>query len=253
MPITDKNRKILWARSGSRCAFCRQRFVVERTDKDSESVVAAECHIVSSAPTGPRHDPAFPTDAFDALDNLILLCATHHKMIDDQYETYFAPVVRSIKQNHERWVETKLRDEPVLPPVRIRRIRENIPTQLARIRSGKDLMAMASGSSAHCYDHDHDLSEDEVELVGGFLQEITDWVDISSDLEPIDRVRTAKRVQDLIHELETRGFFVFAATEAQRLEGGVGAPTRFPVLHLSVIRASNPNIQYVDAGTQPKA
>lgn len=253
MSISDKNRKILWARSGSRCAFCRQQFVIERTAADSESVVAAECHIISSAATGPRYDPKFPAHAFDTLDNLILLCATHHKMIDDQYETYSASVVRSIKQNHERWVETKLRDEPSLPPVRIRRIRENIPTQLLRIHSGKDLLAMASSSCAHCVDHDHDLTEEEVELVGGFVQEITDWGDIGSDLGPLEQVRTAKRVQDLVHELEEGGFFVFAATEGQRIEGGVGGPANFPILHLSVLRTSNPNIQYVDASAQPNA
>src|SRR5688572_319939 len=117
MPTTDKNRKILWARSGNRCAICRVQLVVERTAKDSESIVGEECHIISSAPTGPRHEPSFPPEAFDAPDNLILLCAIHHKMIDDQYETYSAPVVRSIKQNHASWVETKLRDEPTVPSV----------------------------------------------------------------------------------------------------------------------------------------
>jgi hypothetical protein len=253
MPITDKNRKILWARSGSRCAFCRAPFVFEGTGKDPESVVAAECHIVSSAPTGPRHDPAFPAGAFDALDNLILLCATHHKMIDDQYEAYSAPVVRSIKQDHEKWVQTKLRDETTLPPVRIRRIRENIPTHLSRINSGNELMSISSRAFAHYFDHDQDLSEDEVELIGGFIQEITDWRDLSLDLEPIEQVRTAKRLHDWINELEASGFLVFAATEAQRIEGGVGGPTKFPVLHLSVIRGSNPTIQYVDPSAQPKA
>jgi len=226
--------------------------VVERTAKDSESVVGEECHIISSAPTGPRYEVAFPADAYDALDNLILLCATHHKMIDDQFETYAVSLVRLIKQNHESWVETKLRDDPTPPPVRIRRIRQNIPTHLSRISSGKDLMGIASGSSAHYFDHDPDLSEDEVELVGEFIQEISDWMDLSSDLEPIEKVRTAKRVQDLIQNLETSGFFVFAATEAQVLEGGIASPSAFPILHLSVLRASNPNIRYSNPQEEPK-
>jgi predicted restriction endonuclease len=84
MAITDKNRKILWARSGNRCAICRISLVVEQTVQDSESVVGEECHIVSSSPNGPRHDAAFTTEQSDAIDNFILLCATHHKMIDDQ-------------------------------------------------------------------------------------------------------------------------------------------------------------------------
>ena len=48
MPISDKNRKILWARSGNRCAICRLPLVVEQTAKDSESVIAAECHIIAA-------------------------------------------------------------------------------------------------------------------------------------------------------------------------------------------------------------
>jgi len=246
MPITDKNRKILWARSGNRCAVCRVPLVVEQTAQDSESVVGDECHIVSASPGGPRHDPVFPSTQFDTLDNLILLCATHHKMVDDQQETYTADVVRSIKRNHEDWVETKLRDDPAPPPVRIRRIRQNIPSHLPRITSGKELLAIASGASAHYFNHDDDLSDDEVELVGGFVQEVADWIDLSSDLEPIEHVRTSKHIQELMSDLESRGFFVFAAREAQRLEGGVGAPSTFPVLHLSVIRATNQAIQHVE-------
>jgi hypothetical protein len=246
MPVTDKNRKILWARSGNRCAICRIVLVVEQTEADSESVVGEECHIVSSAKDGPRHDPDFPSDDFDSLGNLVLLCATHHKMIDDQYETYAAPVVRSLKQNHEMWVETKLRDAPAISEIRRVRFRQNIPAKIPRIQSGKDLFALASNCSAHYFDYDPDLSEEEVELVGGFGEEIADWVDLSSQFGPIENVRTAKRIQDLLNDLEARGFLVFAAREEQRLEGGIGPPQKFPVLHLSVLRKSNPHVQFSD-------
>jgi len=246
MPITDKNRKILWARSGNRCAICRVPLVVEQTAQDSESVVGDECHIISASQSGPRHDPEFSAAQFDALDNLILLCATHHKMVDDQQETYTAEVVRSIKRNHEGWVETKLRDDSTLPPVRIRRFRQNIPTHLPRISSGKDLFAIASGSSGHYFDHEDDLSDDETELVGGFVQEIVDWIDLSSGLEPIEQVRASRRIQELMRDLETRGFYVFAGREAQQLDGGVGAPSTFPMLHLSVLRTTNPAIQHIE-------
>ena len=253
MPISDKNRKVLWARSGNRCAFCRVTLVIEKTAKDAASVVGEECHIVSSAPTGPRFDSKFSPDSIDDVENLVLLCATHHKMIDDQFETYTAVIVRSIKQGHEKWVEEKLQDEAKPLPVRIRRFKENIPKSLARVTSGKDLLAMISGTFAHYPDHDSDLSDEEVELVGGFMQEVSDWRDIGKDLEPIERVRTAKRLHDLIQELESREFYVFAASEAQRLEGGVSAPSNWPVLHLSVLRASNPNIHRVDESEAPKA
>jgi len=245
MPISDKTRKILWARSGNRCAVCRISLIVNPTEKDSDSVVGEECHIISPAPNGPRHDSNFASDKFDALDNLVLLCGTHHKMIVDQCETYSIGIVRAIKQKHETWVEAKLRDNSNnKEPVCVRRLLQNIPTKLPRISSGKDLLGIASDVCGHYFDHDQNLTEEETELVGGFVQEITDWIDVSSDFEPIDRIRFAKRIQDLLDELENQGFFVFVARETQQLEGGVGAPSAFPVLHISVLRNSNSEIQY---------
>jgi hypothetical protein len=198
----------------------------------------------SASPNGPRHNPDFPAEQFDALDNFILLCATHHKMIDDQQETYTAEVVRSIKSNHESWVETKLRDDPV----RVRRIRQNIPRNLPRIKSGQELLAMATDSCAHYFKHDDDLSDAEAELVGRAAQEIADWIDLSSNMEPFDRVRFSKHIQDLMTELEQHGFYVFAARETRQLEGGIGTPSAFPVLHLCVLRATNSAILHVEHG-----
>ena len=55
-------------------------------------------------------------------DNLVLLCRTHHKMVDDQHETYTAEVLHKIKANHEKWVSSTLTEEKQVQPVRIRRI-----------------------------------------------------------------------------------------------------------------------------------
>ncbi|MDE1312705.1 hypothetical protein MCX36_20400 [Vibrio aestuarianus] len=73
MAISDKTRKILWGKSGTKCAICKQSLVFERTTQDSESVVGEECHIVSGAKKGPRSDPEFPRDKIDDVSNLILV------------------------------------------------------------------------------------------------------------------------------------------------------------------------------------
>lgn len=244
MPITDKTRKVLWGRSGNLCAICRQKLVADETELDDESVVGDECHILSGAPNGPRHDPSMPIDKVDDVANLMLLCKVHHKMVDDLYETYTVVLLRSIKANHERWVETKLRDDPAhtVPPVRIRRIKDEIPEKLMRVTSGKDLFTMASGCAGYYQDHSDDLSEDEVELVGGFLQNIRDWGDLGPELEPIEQVRAKKAIDDELRELEARGFYVFAAVERQRIEGGVGTPSYWNVLHVAVMRSNDPNV-----------
>lgn len=109
--------------------------MLDATDLDSESVVGDECHIVSGAESGPRYDPNFPAADADELANLMLLCRIHHKLIDDQAETYTADLLRGMKANHEKWVEEKLKDKPHIPPVRIRRIKSEVPSELPAVTS----------------------------------------------------------------------------------------------------------------------
>ncbi len=55
-------------------------------------------------------------------ENLILLCNTHHQLVDAQEATYTAERLRGIKEDHERWVEECLaKGIPELAPVHIRR------------------------------------------------------------------------------------------------------------------------------------
>jgi HNH endonuclease len=134
MAISDKTRKLLWGKSGNRCTICRRELVIQTTNMDDESIVGDECHIISGQYSGPRHDPAFPSHLINEAENLLLLCKVHHKQIDDQHETYTVELLRLQKANHEKWVSKKLSDEEPHPaPIRVRRIRENIPAMLVRI------------------------------------------------------------------------------------------------------------------------
>lgn len=246
MPISDKNRKILWGKSGNRCAMCRYVLVIDPTDVDSESVIGDECHIVSGAKSGPRHDPDYPEAEIDDLSNLMLLCRIHHKMIDDQSETYTAELLRSIKINHEKWVEQKLKDEPEVSPVRIKRIKSEIPSQLPAIHSGKELLNLAMGCHGAYNDYSDDLDHEETDLVGGFIQNLSDWADIAGSLEPVERIRAAKQLDEEIKSLNARGFMVFAAIEKQRIEGGINPPSMFRVLHLTVKRESDLGVFFTE-------
>lgn len=242
MPISDKNRKILWGKSGNLCAVCRHTLVVDPTAIDSDSVVGDECHIVSAAKGGPRHDPNYPSAEIDGLPNLILLCRIHHKMIDDQAETYTTNRLRGMRENHEKWVEKKLKDEPNVSPVKIKRVESEIPGKLPVIYSGKELLTLVVGCHGAYSDYSDDLDDEETELVGGFIQNVSDWADIADGLEPMERVRAAKALDDEIKSLNSRGFMVFAAIERQRMEGGINSPSTFRVLHLSVKRETDSGV-----------
>lgn len=247
MAISDKARKTLWGRSGNRCAICRRELVIEGTPIDDESVVGDECHIVSAKQNGPRYTSSFPVSKIDEQSNLILLCRVHHKMVDDQVETYTVEVLSKLKANHEKWVSTSLTEEKPVPPVRIRRIKENIPTHLVPIVSGQMLFNFLDGSMGYQFDHDDPTSEQEVELLSDFFQEAQDWGDLLSGQEAGERVKTKFRMNTMVKMLEEAGFLLFGAQEVRRLEGGVESPSSFPIAILRAVRITNPEIQKFDA------
>lgn len=93
--ITDI--KFLFARSGNRCAFpkCRAPMALDST------LTAEVCHIKGMRPGSARYD-ATQTDAQrHAYENLVLMCPTHHTVIDDDEEAYSVERLFKIKASHE--------------------------------------------------------------------------------------------------------------------------------------------------------
>ena len=88
--------KQLFAHSGNRCAFpnCRNGLIQDNT------VIAEICHIKATRPNGPRYDPDQTSDKSHSYSNLILLCANHHKIIDDDPEAYTVERLFKLKEEH---------------------------------------------------------------------------------------------------------------------------------------------------------
>ncbi len=247
MSLSDKARKILWGRSGNRCAICKRELVIHATDRDYESVIGEECHVISSRSNGPRHDPSYPKEKLDSYENLILLCRVHHKLVDDQDSTFISEILLQMKSNHEVWVSEKLTDKQEPKPVKLRRIKQNIPNFLSRLVTGKQVLDTVTGASAYSFDHDELESQTEVDLVGGFLQSVQDWGDLSGDLESSDRVNAAYSLTQSLGDLENAGFFVFGGREVQILEGGSQlGRSDWPVAILQVLRRTNPEIMHLN-------
>jgi hypothetical protein len=93
--ITDI--KLLFARSGNLCAFpkCSASLVVH------ETLVGEVCHIKGMRPGSARYDPRQANSERHAYANLILMCPTHHTVIDDDEETYTVDRLHEIKTAHE--------------------------------------------------------------------------------------------------------------------------------------------------------
>ena len=243
MSISNKTRKVLWGRSGNRCVICKNELVIDATEKDDESVVAEECHIISSRPNGPRHDPSYALDTLDSYDNLILLCRTHHKMVDDQIDTFTTDILRQMKSKHEVWVSQKLSENKEMKPIQLRRVKQNIPAFLSRLTSGKAVLDLVINAMAYSFDHEELNSQEEVNLVSSFLQAAQEWGELGDDLETGDIVQIGFRLTESLRELEDADFLVFGGQEVQVLEGGLQPePSNWPVAILKVIRKNNREI-----------
>ena len=108
---TQQDLKVLWG-AHARCAFpdCRTKLIVDATDVDPAKPIGKICHIIASSDDGPRGDPSFPGADRDLPSNLILLCGTHHDVIDVQPNTYTSEEIKRWKSDHESWVEDTLSD-----------------------------------------------------------------------------------------------------------------------------------------------
>ncbi|MBL0616826.1 HNH endonuclease signature motif containing protein [Aeromonas veronii] len=244
MTISDKNRKVLWGKSGNKCAICRHVLVLGGNEIDSESVIGEECHIISGAPAGPRSNLAFPRNMIDEVSNLILLCRNHHKQIDSQVETYTLERLREIKSSHERWVEDRLKEYPETSEIRLKRTKEKIPLKLPIMGTGKGLFNLAAGSYGFYIDYSNDFTDEELDLVATFIQNVKDWAEIANELEPIERIDASKSLDKEIRALREMNIFVFAAIETQKIIGGIAGEASFPVLHLSVNKGNDSNVVF---------
>jgi hypothetical protein len=94
---TTKTIKRLFALSGNQCAFpgCTKPLVEEGT------VIGEICHIKAQSTNGPRSDPAQHKRDRHAFENLILMCHKHHKIVDDNPETYTVEMLLQYKAQHE--------------------------------------------------------------------------------------------------------------------------------------------------------
>jgi hypothetical protein len=110
MTISVHDRKRLWGLSASRCAFpdCRQELVEQSSDGRGAVLVGQEAHIVARSQDGPRGISDLSESERDTYDNLILVCARHHIVIDNDVAAYPVGKLLDFKADHELWVRANL-------------------------------------------------------------------------------------------------------------------------------------------------
>ena len=240
MAISDRDRKILWAKSGNQCAICRRVLVTNSTQTQDVSLIGEECHIVSSKPGGPRYDSSFPSNQIDSYDNLILLCRVHHREVDDLCIDYPKEILIQKKKDHEAWVSSQLslKNFPG-SKLTIKRDSKKIPEFLIRLMSGREILNVVLNSHSYSFEADDELkSEREIKLVGDFFQILED-VDAIPEMGKAYQLRIEFDLSRSIEELDHNGFWVFGGREKQILEGGINSPSNWIVAILRIVRKNN--------------
>ena len=233
MPITTRDRKLLWARAGGTCVLCNRYLTAEAKRGDKDVVLGEEAHIVSEEPNGPRFRP-MPRKDVDAYANLLLLCPSDHKIVDEQITYYTEQRLQALKREHEQWVKDRV--SATIPAIKIRDPEAGKPVMLQRIDTGKELMNIVAHTLDAHHDNPEPRSAEEAELIGGFFQNVADYIDIWDEIEPSGRIQAEFSMSKEITRLREAGLVVYAGVKQHVIEGGVQAPEAWPVAYVVIRR-----------------
>ena len=105
--IPEKTKILLWGKAAGRCQYegCN-KVLYQDTLTKCEFNKAYIAHIVADKPDGPRGNTVESEQLKDKLSNLMLLCDTHHRLVDKE-DVIGHPRTRleKMKEEHERRME----------------------------------------------------------------------------------------------------------------------------------------------------
>lgn len=158
LPPTPSVLKKLFAHSGNRCAMpdCKEELV-----HASGTLLGKVAHICAAEPGGPRYEKKMTDEQRRSFENLFIVCAKHHDLIDDManVKKYPAALLRKHKEAREarfRKAEQQLLDN------------FSDATQATAPAYPKNLRVLASATKvAEIADH-----EDEIDGVREFIDKL---------------------------------------------------------------------------------
>lgn len=112
MSISSKSIKLLWSNAAGRCSFrgCNERLTGEQTVGFTPYTLGEMAHIQGNRAGSNRYDILQSEIERDSYSNLILLCPTHHTLIDksENEEIYSVEFLHEMKIEHESNISNRL-------------------------------------------------------------------------------------------------------------------------------------------------
>jgi HNH endonuclease len=234
MAITARTRKILWALSSNQCARCEAILIrAPEADGDVHAIVGQECHIVARSLAGPRGENE-PRGDVDGIDNLILLCANCHAVVDGQPQKWTPDAVRALKRDHEQKVSgaTAKPSSPLGFEIRGR----EKPITINRITTGDEFLSLLRRGYSRMHETPDDMTSIQREKVGAFLQNAFDWSEIVEEIGPQGELEAGGQLQEELDDLAVGGILVYGALRVLACRtAGDEADTPWPEAAIRVV------------------
>ena len=188
----------------------------------------------------------------DSYDNAIPLCFKCHAEVG-QYNpnhpkgTKFSE--EELKLHRDNWYShvknfnaEKPNGDSVLCEPKIYRQKGYKGLVLKRVTTGTELLQYVQGRYGCEYSNDEAKTNDEVELLQGFVE----WLDCLLELDefshPGESISYAYQMTEELEKLNEAGFWVFCAIEHRVLVASDGKKSDYPIAITRIVRTNNPEI-----------
>lgn len=116
---------------------------------------------------------------------------------------------------------------------------------MPRLTIGKEVVDVVTGCHFSYSINDEPNNDAEIDLIGGFIQELRDWCDIWDDIEVPEQMRTTIRISEMVEELKSAGWAVYGS----RMKGKkkiAGVESEWTWYAIAVIRGEPEGVVFVD-------
>lgn len=106
--MNQKDIKLLWGRSGNRCAICKAELTQNKEAVSASYTLGEQAHIVGEKNSAARGESLLDESERDGYHNRILLCPNDHSEVDSNEEDWPVERLHKMKSEHEIWVNETL-------------------------------------------------------------------------------------------------------------------------------------------------
>jgi hypothetical protein len=100
--VSTKTKSVIWGKGAGRCYFCNTSLIGDLMAGNENANFGFVAHVVGEKETSPRGDKVRSPQLEDDVSNLMLMCYSHHKLIDvDEKDNYPEPRLLEMKARHE--------------------------------------------------------------------------------------------------------------------------------------------------------